>query len=139
MIELLPPNTAPHPGVCLTCGSSGKDLILFDVTQPWNGALLLCVECFKGVAIMFQDRLGIVDVKHLEILQVERDLLSGRLDNFGAAVFQLKGDLSDALDGFYRYLDSESGGSDSTASGFAALLSDTDSTTTNRKQPEVNE
>lgn len=54
MITVFKPGTAPDPGCCLVCGTVRQYVIGFDVTRPWDGAMLICVVCLKHVLTDFQ-------------------------------------------------------------------------------------
>lgn len=109
MIEIIKGGSLPAPGICITCGSHSKDCVLFDVTQPWNGSLMICIECFRGVAVQFRDRLNLIPLSEYASVKAQNTLLSARLDNFNSALSTLRKSYDDAADRFNKYLDSESG------------------------------
>lgn len=38
-------NFLPFPSKCISCGTMEPPFVIFDVNQPWNGALILCETC----------------------------------------------------------------------------------------------
>lgn len=107
MISITNGNALPFPSKCLVCGNAQRDCVNFPVTQQWNGALLICVECFRSVGINHPE-LGLVDKSSwLEVVEAKREL-SERLVRFDGAIGIFRSRFAETVDDFNHLLDDDS-------------------------------
>lgn len=102
------PGTVPNPSVCLLCGTYNRTkIICFPVTQPWNGALLICDICLTACVLENAALLGVVPVgeynkvyETLEDMQKKAILQGAKLSNAEQAISSLKQGIEDAVTRF---------------------------------------
>jgi len=69
-ISIIPAGILPYPGVCRFCGSNLRDCVDFGINTEYDGATLICVDCFK-VEIIKVEALGLMTPDQTEQLRID--------------------------------------------------------------------
>jgi len=69
-ISVIPAGLLPYPGVCRFCGSNKRDCVDFGINTEYDGATLICVDCFKGEIVKVES-LGLMTTDQAEQLRID--------------------------------------------------------------------
>ena len=97
LIKVIPYNLLPNPGTCRYCGSNQRDCVDFGVTMEYEGALLICTQCFLG-EVTKVDELQLVSRKEVAEMYDSREKMQFQLTAIALMKEALRSDLVAVLD-----------------------------------------
>ena len=96
-ISFIPGISLPSPGTCVSCGSTGIDSIDSGRTDPFYGALLICVSCIRWAATQYP-QMGLMRASDHQRAVANMTTEIEKVDNIEPTLDQLSSDFSAAID-----------------------------------------